>query len=116
MQIEVVEDSSEPAALAIARRWVDPTAEGPTRATIRQLAEAMAIDTRVVRDALGELVTRGIVVVQRRACCALQSDLCDPGILLDNEHFELTPGFAYRREIRTPRPVPSLAPAHGLPS
>jgi hypothetical protein len=111
MQVEVVEDSSEPAALAIARRWVDPAADGPVRATIRQLAEAMAIDTALVRDGLGELVTKGIVVVQRRACCAPRSDLCDPSILLDNEHFELTAGFAYRREIRTPRPVPSIAPA-----
>lgn len=110
MQLEVVEDSAEPAALAIARRWVDPAADGPVRATIRQLAEAMAIDTTLVRDGLRELVTKGIVVVQRRACCAPQSDLCDPGILLDNEHFELTAGWAYRREIRTPRAVPSIAP------
>ncbi|MEU4607541.1 GntR family transcriptional regulator [Kribbella sp. NPDC023972] len=110
MRVEVAEDSPEPPALVIARRWVDPAGAEPIRATIRQLAEAMGIDTSVVREGLRELVADGIVVVQRRACCAPQSDLCDPAILLDNEHFELTPGWAYRREIRTPRAVPSIAP------
>lgn len=110
MQVEVAEDSAGPTALAMARRWVDPAAAGPIRATIRQLAEAMAIDTGGVRDGLQELAAKGIVVVQRRACCAPQSDLCDPSVLQDNEHFELTAGWAYRRAIRTPRAVPSIAP------
>lgn len=112
MQVEVTEDTSEPTALAlaIARRWVDPAATGPVRATIRQVAEAMTIDTTAAREGLRELVTKGIVVVERRACCSPRGDLCDPGVLLDNEHFELTQGWAYLREIRTPRPVPSIAP------
>ena len=110
MQVAVSDEAPEPAALQIARKWVDPAGAEPVRATIRQLAVAMGIDTAVVRDGLRDLEQTGIVVVRRRACCAPESDLCHPDALLDNEHFELTPGWAYRSQVRTPRAVPALAP------
>lgn len=110
MQVAVSDEAPEPAADLIVRQWVNPAGADPVRATIKQLATAMGLTTGVVRDVLRGLVENGIVVVRRRACCAPQSDLCHPDALQDNEHFELTPGWAYRREIRTPRAVPALAP------
>jgi hypothetical protein len=110
MQVAVSDEAPEPAALTLARQWIDPAGVEPARATIKQLATEMGIDTDVVRGRLRDLVQSGIVVVRRRACCAPESDLCHPDQLQDNEHFELTPGWAYRREVRTPRAVPALPP------